>query len=34
MALTHEQASPAEWGVPATLPADTSTAEPPSDAGV
>ena len=34
MALTHGQASPAEWRVPATLPSDPSTAEPPSDAGV
>jgi diguanylate cyclase (GGDEF)-like protein len=33
MVLTEEQASLAEWRVPATLPADASTAQPPSGAG-
>ena len=33
MALTQGQASLAEWRVPATLPPDASTAQPPSDAG-
>jgi diguanylate cyclase (GGDEF)-like protein len=33
MALTQGQASLAEWRVPATLPPDASTAQPPSDTG-